>query len=302
MLDAPSSTWFTVPTHWGWLIVLHFFLSGLAAGTFFLSALIDLTRPEADRRLARLGYLATLPLLAVVGVILIVDLKRPERFWHMLLANHTLEPMFKPWVPMSIGSWAVLFLGLFALLAFVASFAEWRRPHWTWARRLRPPGALGTTVVVLGAFFALVITGYTGVMISVLNQPVWSDTPLFGMLFNVSAVAMAAALLVLGSRWLGGEIPVVAALQRILAWLLGLQLLVLLALFLNLGDAARGWLNVWGFVLAVGVVVGVVLPLVAALPRKAPRLASLPLAAALVLAGGFLVRTAIVFVPEANLP
>lgn len=300
MLEAPSSTWFTVPTHWGWLIVLHFFLSGLAGGTFFLSALIDLTRREADRRLARLGYLATLPLLLVVGIILIVDLKRPLRFWHMLLGNHTLEPMFKPWVPMSIGSWAVLFLGFFALLAFVSAFAETRRPQWTWARRLRPPGVLGTAVVVLGALFALVITGYTGVMISVLNQPVWSDTPLFGMLFNVSAVAMAAALLMLGSRWLDRETPAVAALRRILAWLLGLQLLVLAVLFLTLGEAARGWLNVWGIVLAVGVTIGVALPLAAAVARS-PRAGGLPLAAAMVLAGAFLVRTAIVFVPEAVL-
>jgi protein NrfD len=302
MLDAPSSTWFTASPHWHWLIVAHFFLSALAGGTFFLSALVDLAGRKADRPVARLGYLLTLPLLAVIGVVLIVDLSRPGRFWHLFIANHQLVPMFKHWVPMSIGSWAVTFLGFFALLSFVSAAAEQWRPHWGWARRLRPPGWTGLLVAVPGALFALVLTGYTGVMLSVLNRPVWSDTPLFGLLFNVSAVAMAAALLVLGTRWLGWHSPAVAALQRILAWLLAAQLAVLSALFASLGPAAAGWLNRWGVVLAAGVAIGIVLPLAGTFSRRWRDGSALPVAAVLVLAGGLLVRTAVVFVPEANAP
>ena len=302
MIDAPSSTWFTASPHWHWLIVLHFFLSALAGGTYFLSALIDLVGRESDRLLARLGYYITLPILAVIGVVLVVDLSRPDRFWHLFIANHTQLPMFKHWVPMSIGSWAVTFFGFFALLSFVAAFAEHRRPQWRFARRLRPPGWLGALVAIPGALFALVLTGYTGVMITVLNRPVWSDTPLFGLLFLVSAVTMGAALLVLAARWLGWTSPALAALQRILVWLLLIQLLVLIALFVSLGPAARGWLNVWGVVLAVGVGVGIVLPLLVAGRRPLSGLGSLPGAAAMVLIGGLLVRTAIVFVPDAVAP
>lgn len=302
MVDAPSSTWFTASPHWHWLIVAHFVLSALAGGTYFLSAMIDLVGRESDRRVARLGYFITLPLLVVIGIVLVVDLSRPDRFWHLFIANHTLLPMFKHWVPMSVGSWAVTFLGFFALLSFVAAFAEQRRPQWKLARRLRPPGLLGALVVGLGALFALVITGYTGVMISVLNRPVWSDTPLFGLLFNVSAVTMAAALLVLGSRWLDWQSPAVAALHRILVWLLGVQVVVLIALFLSLGAAARGWLNRWGVVLAIGVILGIVLPLIVSLTRSPLRVGRLPVAALLILVGGALVRTAIVFVPEVNAP
>ncbi len=302
MIDAPSSTWFTSSPHWHWLIVVHFMLSGLAGGTFFLSAMIDLAGRESDRRLARLGYLVTLPLLAVIGVVLIVDLSRPDRFWHLFIGNHTLLPMFKYWVPMSIGSWSVTAFGFFALLSFVAAFAEQRHPDWKLARRLRPPGWLGTLVAVPGAFFALVITGYTGIMISVLNRPVWSDTPLFGLLFLVSAVTMGAALLVLGARWLGWLSPAVAALQRILVWLLVVQVVVLLVLFVWLGPAARGWLNLWGIVLAIGIAIGIVLPLIAALRSRPLGESGLPVAAAMVLVGGVIVRTAIVFVPDVNAP
>jgi protein NrfD len=298
MIDAPSSTWFTASPHWHWLIVVNFVLGALAGGTYFLSAMIDLTGRQVDRRLARLGYFVTLPLLLVIGVVLVIDLARPDRFWHLFIQNHTLWPMYKPWVPMSTGSWAVLLFGFFALLSFVAAFAEQRRPRWELARRLRPPGLVGTLVAVPGALLALVVTGYTGVMISVLNRPVWSDTPLFGMLFLVSAVTMAAALLVLGARWLRMQSPAVAALKRICVWLLVVQVLVLFVLFVTLGPAARGWLNVWGIVLAIGIAIGIVLPLVL-FPRRGPLgSGGLPVAAALVIAGGFIVRTAIVFVPE----
>lgn len=302
MIDAPSSTWFTASPHWHWLIVVYFILGALAGGSYFLSAMIDLTGREKDRRLARLGYFITLPLMLVIGVVLIVDLSRPDRFWHLLIENHTLRPMFKYWVPMSTGSWAVPLFSFFALLSFVAAFAEHRRPHWRFARRLRPPGLVGVLVAVPGALLALHLTGYTGVMLSVLNRPVWSDTPLFGMLFIVSAVTMAAALLALGACSLRWQSPAVAALQRIWVWLLVVQIAVLIALFVSLGPAARGWLNAWGIVLAIGIAIGIVLPLVSVRRRGPLDVGGLPVAAALVLAGGFIVRTAIVFVPEVNAP
>ncbi|MDX2201254.1 MAG: NrfD/PsrC family molybdoenzyme membrane anchor subunit [Hyphomicrobiaceae bacterium] len=300
MIDAPSSTWFTASPHWHVLIVMHFILGALAGGTYFLSAIIDLT--GHDRRLARLGYYITLPLMAVIGIVLIVDLSRPDRFWHLLVENHTLQPIFKWWVPMSTGAWSVLLLGVFAVLSFLAAFAEHHRPQWRLARRLRPPGALGAFVAVPGALVALHVTGYTGVMLSVLNRPIWSDTPLFGLLFIVSAVAMAAALLSLAARGLRWQSPSVPALQRIWVWLLAAQVLVWAALFITLGPAASGWLNVWGAVLAIGIAIGTVLPLLAAFWRTGWGLGSGPAAAALVLAGGAIVRTAIVFVPEAIAP
>ena len=302
MIDAPSSTWFTASPHWHWLIVVYFVLGALAGGTYFLSAVIDLAGRDSDRRLARLGYFVTLPILLVIGVVLIVDLYRPDRFWHLLVENHTLRPLFKYWVPMSTGSWAIPLFSFFALLAFVAAFAEHRGLDWRFARRLRPPGPVGALVTVIGALLALHVTGYTGVMLSVLNRPVWSDTSLFGMLFLVSAVTMSAALLVLAAGLLRWQSPAVAGLQRIWVWLLVVQIPVLIALFVSLGPAVRGWVNFWGIMLAIGIAVGIVLPLIAARRRGQIGAASLPIAAALVIVGGVIVRTAIVFVPEVNTP
>ncbi|MBS3998151.1 MAG: polysulfide reductase NrfD [Hydrogenophaga sp.] len=302
MIDAPSSTWFTASPHWHWLIVLYFMLGALAGGTYFLSAMIDMVGRQSDRRLAQLGYLITLPVMLVIGVVLIVDLSRPDRFWHLLIQNHTWRPMFKYWVPMSTGSWAVPLFSFFATLSFVSAFAELKRPQWRWAQRLRPLGIVGMLVALLGSLLALHVMGYTGVMLSVLNRPVWSDTPLFGLLFIVSAVTMAAALLALVASGVGWLSPGVTALQRIWVWLAGVQVLVFIALFVSLGPAARGWLNIWGVVLAVGIAIGIVLPLLAARRRNPLGLGGLPMMAVLVLVGGFLVRTAVVFVPEVNAP
>lgn len=300
MIDAPSSTWFTASPHWHWLIVIYFTLGALAGGTYFVSAMIDIT--GRDRHLARLGYYITLPILLVIGVVLIVDLGRPDRFWHLFIENHTFRPMFKWWVPMSSGAWSVLTLSFFALLSFSAAFAEQRLPQLRFIQRLRPPGLPGVLVSVAGAMAALYVTGYTGVMLSVLNRPLWSDSPLFGMLFLVSAVTMGAALLSLAATGLRRNTPALSALQRVWTWLLIVQIIVWFALFVSLGPAARGWLSVWGIILAVGLVIGIVLPLLAAQLRRTKSSGSMAAAAGLVLAGGAIVRMAIVFAPEAIAP
>src|SRR5262245_764667 len=39
---AMSDTFFTAAPHWRWLIVLYFFIGGIAGGSFFLAALLHL--------------------------------------------------------------------------------------------------------------------------------------------------------------------------------------------------------------------------------------------------------------------
>ena len=53
----PSSTFFTAPPDWHWLVILYFFFGGIAGGSYLIAALIDLFGRVADRPLARLGYI-----------------------------------------------------------------------------------------------------------------------------------------------------------------------------------------------------------------------------------------------------
>jgi protein NrfD len=308
MIDAPSSTWFTTAPHWRWYIVLYFFFGGLAAGSYFLAVLIDLFGRREDRPLARLGYYIAFPLVLVCGVLLVLDLGRPLRFWHMLIERNTYGPMFKYWSPMSFGSWILFAFGFFSFVSFLGALAEddrvrspaLRRLRWPAFRAVRPPSVLGRVVGVLGGIAGYFLAGYTGILLAVTNRPIWSDTPLLGMLFVVSAASTSAALLILlAHRW-GWTMPGVANLHRMDDWVIALELLVLIAVLVSLGPVLSAWLNAWGLLLLVVIVAGMIAPLVMSWrARRAPPM-NLATAAVLVLIGGFLLRVVIVLSSEAT--
>jgi protein NrfD len=296
MNTFPSSTFFSAPPDWGWLIVFYFFFGGLAGGSYFLAVLIDFFGRPEDRPLARLGYYISFPCLAISGLLLTLDLTRPERFWHMLIESNTYRPMFKPWSPMSVGSWALLLFGIFSLLSFLSALAEDGRLQWPKARDFRPPGMLGGILSVIGGLLGFYVAGYTGVLLAVTNRPIWSDTPLLGMLFVVSAASISAALMILLAQRSGRTMPGLVALHKMDAWVVALEFVVLIAVMISLGPVFRAWLNAWGLLLFFGViVVGMLIPL--ALFWRRQWLGDLNVAAGamLVLIGGFILRLVIVF-------
>jgi formate-dependent nitrite reductase membrane component NrfD len=309
MIDAPSSTWFTLAPHWRWWIVLYFFFGGLAGGCYFLAVLIDLFGRPADRPLARLGYYIAFPLVLLCGVFLVADLNKPLRFWHMLIERNTWGPMFKPWSPMSTGSWALLIFGAFSFGGFLTALADDDRVTSPRLRRLqprlrplmalRPPSLLGRMFAVIGGLFGFFIAGYTGVLLAVTNRPIWSDTQLLGLLFIVSAASTSAALMILLAHRRGWTMPAVAALHRMDTWMIVLELFVLALVMVSLGPVLTAWLNAWGALLVVGVViVGLLVPLVMAWRPAALRWSSITTSAILVLIGGFLLRVVMVLSAE----
>ena len=231
------------------------------------------------------------------GLLLTVDLTRPERFWHMLIQSHTFRPMLKLYSPMSLGSWALLAFGGFSLLALLASLAEGGRLRWRWLVRFRPPAPLGSLVAVVGGLLAFFVAGYTGVLLAVTNRPIWSDTTLLGVNFLVSAASTSAALLILLAHRRYRS-PGLAALERFDTMVLALELIAIAALVVSLGSVARVWLSVWGLGLLLMVVVGIVLPL--AMQWRALGIGRpTAVAALLVLFGGLVFRVVIVLSSDA---
>jgi formate-dependent nitrite reductase membrane component NrfD len=301
-----SDTFFTASPEWGWLIVLYFFIGGIAGTGFMLTALLDWgsrQSPDASRHtLVRHGYYMVFIGVLVSGFLLTLDLTRPLRFWHMLIENHSGEPMFKAWEPMSVGVWALLLFGLFSFLAALSVLGEdWPRVtllRWAPIRFMRRPGP-AIVIAILGTICGLFIAGYTGVLMAVTNRPVWADSHLLGLLFLVSGASTGAAALILLA--LKRRVADPGAL-RWLVWfdrrVLILELLVLIAFLVSLGSVVRVYLNWWGLLLLLGVVVaGIVVPLL--LERGAthgPR--RLVRSASLVLIGGFLLRVVVVLSSE----
>jgi formate-dependent nitrite reductase membrane component NrfD len=301
-MSAVPDTFFTVAPHWRWLIICYFFVGGIAGGCYMLAVLADVFGDPGDRRLAHTGYYIAFAAIVLSGLLLTVDLGRPLRFWHMLVQSHTGWPMFKPWSPMSVGSWALLLFGAASFLSFLAALEETGQLRWRGLSLLRPPGTFGYIVGVVGGVLGFFVAGYTGVLLSATNRPIWADTWLLGLTFLVSAASISAALLVLVSYVTGWFSAGVYALKRFDAWALILELLVLAALVASLGAVARIWLSAWGAVLLAMVIIGIVAPLALHWRVVSAGRLTAPIAAVLVLIGGFLLRVVIVLSSEGVKP
>ncbi len=210
-----SDTFFSGAPHWTWFIIPYFFVGGLAGGAYFLAAVLDwFGRPE-DRPVVRTGYDIAAVGAILSGLLLTIDLGRPLRFWHMLFQSENFPAlMFKGWSPISFGAWAILLFGLFSVLSALGTRAE--------AGRLQMPalravggvvkGGVAKLVSGAGGLLGLFIAGYTGILLSVTNRPIWADSPWLGALFIVSGVSTGAAALILLSPGRG-------ATERSLGWL-----------------------------------------------------------------------------------
>jgi formate-dependent nitrite reductase membrane component NrfD len=190
---------------WTWYIVPYFFLAGLAGGSYFIATLLRLWGERADEPAARVGYYAAFLAFLPCPILLTLDLTQPLRFWHMLWNTTSGSEgfNFKSGSPMSVGSWALVAFGLFATVSFLEVLVrdqKLRRPLAGRVVRLLD-GTLGKLWITVGAVLGLFIAGYTGVLLAVSNQPVWSDTWALGGLFLASGLAGSAALLLLLVRY-----------------------------------------------------------------------------------------------------
>ena len=291
-----SDTFFSGAPHWTWFIILYFFVGGIAGGACFLAAILDwFGRPE-DRPVVRTGYYVAAWGAILCGLLLTIDLGQPLRFWHMLVQSHNFPTiMFKAWSPISFGAWVVLSFGAFSVLSALGVMAEEGRIA-SPALRAMHRGALGKLVAGISALLGFSLAGYTGILLSVTNRPIWADSPWLGALFLASGASTGAATLILLAPGRG-------ATERSLAWLssfdsqaLVVELLILVAFIVSLGSVNRVWLSSWGWglVLLVGVVgVGILAPL-----RLHAKRQPVAAAARLVLLGGFLLRLATMFASE----
>ena len=288
-----SSTFFTASPEWRWFIVAYFFLGGLAGGSYFLATLMDRFGPEQDRPLVRLGYLVAFPLVCVCGFVLTVDLGRPERFWHMLVQSQTFRPMLKTFSPMSTGAWVLLLFSGCAFVSFAGTLAERGWPDWGILRLGSPAAPAGRLVTGLGAILGLYLAGYTGVLISVTNRPIWADTTLLGLTFLSSAASTSAALLILLGAWMGLSRDRLRRLERFDRSALILEAGAIVALVASLGRIATVWLDGWGILLAGVVLGGIAVPLLLDRERR-PERRPVWIAPALVLLGGLVLRMVII--------
>lgn len=309
-LAANPESGVTNSPHWGWYAILYFFLGGLAAGLYFIATLLQLVGDPRDRPAIRLGYILAFPLVLICGVLLIIDLGQPQRFWHMLFQSHRFPmPMLKVWAPMSLGSWVLGIFGFFAFVSFLGVMIETERVRVPmlvrldrWAReRPRPIAVLWG---IVGAFFGFFLAGYTGVLLIGTSVPLWHNAHLLGGLFLVSAASTSYALLMLLLMRRGQTHTdvTIRKLERADRMAIILELILLAFMLVLLGGVARPVITGgFGVVFWLGVViVGLVVPLVMHRIRRegmTPERRAM-IAATCVLIGGLLLRFVVVMSPQ----
>jgi len=288
---------FVAPPQWEWYIVWYFFLGGLAGGAYLIGTLLRLLGDPRDEGAARLAFLVAFPAMAICPLLLTLDLGHPLRFWHMMVNSRTWALNFKYWSPMSVGAWALLGFGLFATLSFIEALVRDGRLGHPIARGIAAVmgGALGRVFMVVGALLGLFVAGYTGVLLSVSNQPIWSDTWALGGLFLASGLSVGAATLAILARTRADAFATEGKLTRADRIFIVLELLLLVAFFATLGALAGRLFAPRWIVLWLLVAIGTLVPLAMSRTPSAGRRGSPVLAGWLVLLGGLALRIVVVF-------
>ena len=287
---------------WGQYIIWYFFLGGIAAGAYAVATMVGLFGDEQDRRAVRVADYLAFPLVNACGLLLVIDLGRPERFWHMLIQSETYRPMLKWWSPMSAGSWGLSAFGVFSFVSFLGVLAEDRRfgmGRWhDLAVRLRQ-GTIGKLFKVGGALSGFFLGAYTGTLLTATNQPVWAQSTWLSPLFLASAASTGVAAMLLLVRWRLRETPpeVLEKLERVDAIAMVLELAMLAAFAVSLGELAGPAFLRWPGVLVPAFVLpaGLILPLVARRMHGRWARWALP---TLVLVAGYALRFAVVGMPS----
>jgi formate-dependent nitrite reductase membrane component NrfD len=240
---------------WTWYILGYFFFAGLTGGCYALATLLRLVGEPRDEAAARIGFYASFVTLLACPVLLTVDLGASwSRFWHMLIDVTPGEQglNFKYWSPMSVGVWALLIFGLFAAVSALESLVLDRRSRGAATDAPARPigGVVGRAFNIAGGVLALFIASYTGVLLSVSNQPVWSDTWVLGGLFLASGLSGSAALMSLLMRYRPEAAFSAGRLHEADEYFSILELVLLVAFFITIavaGTAARTlpWILLW---------------------------------------------------------
>ncbi len=189
---APRTTLNTShPTPWGWKVTAYTWTKGVAAGALAAAGATALAGAE----LGALGRIAA-PLVAMAGllvtaVLLIADLKRPERFWFLLTKPNPTSWLVKGGLALGAGA-AVAFTWLVLGLLEQDEALQW----------------LGAPAVLVGSLTA----GYTAFLFhQAEGRDLWQSPTLFWHLLDQALMVGCGSLLIMAPLISAGDVPTTAA-------------------------------------------------------------------------------------------
>lgn len=270
------------PAPWGWRVAAYLVAKSLAAGLFLVLTGLLTAGVSGASALALPATLGALAFLGLTALLLVVDLKRPERFLYILL-----KPQWRSW----------LTRGTVTLMAYGALLVLWGALDLI--GRGPPPIALTWLV----GLFAIGTAGYTALLFAQAEgRDLWQE-PLVAAELLAQAVVAGAAGLALIAPFAGLAVPPgarhaplqTAIASVLLVALLAQGALIALALYSPHPTANAAWgareltrgtlaVQFWGLGAALGIALPLVLILVALVTNPTSGVASLLLALAVVAA------------------
>ena len=193
---------------WGWKVAAYLWTKSIGAGVALVAAfLLAFGFLDGSRLLNGAAPLLALLFTTITTVLLIWDLKRPERFFYLLFVPGAggrragPRPNLRSWL--TRGAWCLIGLSTFTalwLLAYVSGLDEALPPLW-W----------------LSAVGAIAAAGYTAFLFGQAEgRDLW-QSPLYLWHLLAAEVAAGAAVLLLGAALGGEERGVLEAIARVLA-------------------------------------------------------------------------------------
>jgi formate-dependent nitrite reductase membrane component NrfD len=168
------------PKPWGWKVATYLWTKSIGAGAVLLAAVLLLFGWAADRN--TFDYAAPvigMVFVAITAFLLVIDLKRPERFWFLLA-----KPNPRSWLVW--GGWILTAFGAVAFAWLIAAIAD--------------ADSAQDVLMALGIPLGIAAAGYTAFLFGQAEgRDYWQSPLLLPHLIAQSVVAGSAALLIGGA-------------------------------------------------------------------------------------------------------
>jgi len=177
---------------WKWQIWLYLWAAGVAGGGYFIAYLINIYTGFKEEKLVRYATYIGVPFVAFGTIMLLIDLGKIERFWHLMVRFYYHSPM-------SVGTWVLTFwilCGIFLICLW--SYERNLHPIFSFFKRFH---SLKSIFEGINFILSPILIAYTGVLLSCSSLPVWKSyflPPLF--VISACSTGLAGILMILVLR------------------------------------------------------------------------------------------------------
>lgn len=201
-------TGMNTPAYWGIYIVNFVLFIGLSAGGILVAALVHAVGIERFRPVARIAEILAISCLILATIFIMLDLGRPERFYHLLLYGRIGSPLVWDLLVITIYLAISMALGYFSTRAdLVLCMRELSRRGWLYRllalgytdlspRALERDRRILRTLAVAAIPAAIGLHSITAWILGLVKaRPGWHSA-LIAPLFVVSAMVSGLALVI----------------------------------------------------------------------------------------------------------